>query len=389
MRISVFLLCLFGFSMISCSNDFPTESNLSAVEDVITSDFEVNKMINNIQNSFSQGSTRGLESGELIYPDNFGGMYVNEQGELVVLVSEEITENVRSSYVLRAGSDKFIIKSCEYSYNELSEVKSKLDEFFLDENNWKLMDELEWYSLWISDSENRVIVSMDCKQDKIDKFKSLVSNSSLIKFEQSHGKPMGYSTKVIHPAGMVTSTYGSGSVGYVAKKSSGEVGIVTAGHVVPSQGILLSYDGEYLNPATNIQISGKLDAAFVPYDESLFSFSNTTAYGYANLSSTVGRFVEGTKIRCEGSTSKTVKGGTVKNPSTTVRAKIPVGNEEKEVAFSDFIQTSVEVPRGDSGGICYLSSGYNPIGIISCGDNLTYMCKISNINQTFGLSMKQ
>lgn len=130
MKISIFLLCLFGFGIVSCSNDFPTESNLSMIEDVITSDFEVNKMVSNIQNSFSQGSTRGLESEKLIYPDNFGGMYVNEKGELVVLVSEKITENVRKSYVLRAGSDKFIIKSCEYSYNELNEVKSKLDKFF-------------------------------------------------------------------------------------------------------------------------------------------------------------------------------------------------------------------------------------------------------------------
>lgn len=388
MRISVFLLCLFGFGMVSCSNDFPIESKLSVKESVITSDLEVNRMVSNIQNSFSQGSTRGVESGELIYPENFGGMYINDKGELVVLVSEEVTEAVKASYALRAGSDKFNIESCEYSYNELNKVKSELDKFFLDENNWKLMDELEWYSLWISDSENRVIVSMDCKQDKIEKFKSLVSNSSLIKFEQSKGKPIGYSTKVIRPAGMVTSIYGSGSVGYIAKKASGEVGIVTAGHVVPSQGIMLIYDGEYLDPATNIQISGKLDAAFVPYNESLFSFSNTTAYGYANLSSTIGGFVEGTKIKCEGSTSKTVKGGTVKNPSTTVRAIIPVGDEKKEVAFSDFIQTTVEVPKGDSGGICYLTSGNNPIGIISCGDNFTYMCKISNINQAFGLSMK-
>ena len=45
----------------------------------------------------------------------------------------------------------------------------------------------------------------------------------------------------------------------------------------------------------NIQISGILDAAFVPYDESLFSFSNTTAYGQINLSSTIGDFIEGTK----------------------------------------------------------------------------------------------
>ena len=104
---------------------------------------------------------------------------------------------------------------------------------------------------------------------------------------------------------------------------------------------------------------------------------------------TLGDFIEGTKIRCEGSKSKIVKEGNIKNPSTTVRAKIPVGNDIKEVSFTDFIQTTVEVPRGDSGGICYLSSGYNPIGIISCGDNFTYMCKISNINKTFGLSMKQ
>jgi hypothetical protein len=101
----------------------------------------------------------------------------------------------------------------------------------------------------------------------------------------------------------------------------------------------------------------------------------------------VGSFVEGTPVRCEGSTSKTVKGGTVKDPSASVLTTIVVGDKEQDVVFSDFIKTTMEVSRGDSGGICYLSSNYNPIGIISCGDSFTYMCKISNINSAFGLSM--
>lgn len=149
----------------------------------------------------------------------------------------------------------------------------------------------------------------------------------------------------------------------------------------------MQFDGEYLENAQNTQVSGKLDAAFIPYDTSLFTFSNKTQYGIAYLTKTIGTFVEGTPVRCEGSTSKTIKGGTVKDPSCSVRAIIIVAGKEETVTFSDFIKTTMEVSRGDSGGICYLSSNYNPISIISCGDSFTYMCKISNINNSFSLTM--
>ena len=147
-----------------------------------------------------------------------------------------------------------------------------------------------------------------------------------------------------------------------------------------------------MNNATNVAISGNLDAAFVPYEEYLFSFSNTTLYGKAVLSKTIGSYVEGTQVKCEGASSATIKGGAVKKASTTVRAMLLVGDKETEVVFTDFIQTTMDAVDGDSGGICYLSSSlkdgsHAPIGIISCANSNTYMCKISNINSSFSLSM--
>lgn len=380
----VFLLCMCGLGMMSCSNDTLVEQT-PVVKQVPA--LSVDEMIVNLKNSFVVSSTRGTENEIVAYPSNYGGMYINGEGKLVILIAGNLDEKVESSYALRTGGDGFLMEVCEYSYDELDVLRSELEIFFTNESNLDFMNEIKWFSLSISNSENRVIVTMDCKSDNIDKFKERVSSSPLIKFEQSKEKPIGYS-KVMKPSAFITSTYGSGSIGYKAKKSStGKVGIVTAGHVVPSQGILLDFDGEYLENAENIQISGKLDASFVPYDESLFTFSNVTQYGGVTLTKVVGSFVEGTSVRCEGSTSMTVKGGTVKDPSASVLATIVVGGEEKDVAFTDFIKTTMEVSRGDSGGICYLSSNYNPIGIISCGDSFTYMCKISNINSAFGLSM--
>ncbi len=383
MKKFVYLLCMCGVSMMSCSNETLVDSTSVIQQDSVLS---VDEMIVNLNSSFVVSTTRGSENEIVAYPSDYGGMYINKEGKLVILVAGDLNKDVKSSYALRAGSSGFLMEACEYSYNELETLRSELEIFFADKSNWDFMNEIKWYSLSISNSENRVIVTMDCKTNNIDRFKEKVSSSPLIKFEQSSRKPIGYS-KVMKPAALVTSTYGLGSIGYKAKKSTGKVGIVTAGHVVPSQAILLSFDGEYLDNAENIQISGKLDASFVPYDESLFLFSNVTQYGGVSLTKVVGSFVEGTPVRCEGSTSKTVKGGTVKDPSASVLTTIVVGDKEQDVVFSDFIKTTMEVSRGDSGGICYLSSNYNPIGIISCGDSFTYMCKISNINSAFGLSM--
>lgn len=383
MKKIVFLFCLYGIGMMSCSNDIMEEPTFVIQQKRV---LNVDEMIENLNRSFICSATRGTENEITTYPNDFGGMYINGEGELVLLVAGDLNNEVKSTYAMRAGSDNFIMKSCEYSYNELEALRSELNSFFTNENNWKFMNEIKWFSLSISNSENRVVVTMDCKTENIDKFKTNVSSSPLIKFEQSDVKPIGYSI-TMKPAGLISSTYGSGSIGYRAKKSSGKVGIVTAGHVVPSQGIMVTFDGEYLDNAENIQVSGNIDASFIPYDESLFTFSNITMYGGVTLTKVVGSFVEGTSVRCEGSTSKTVKGGTVKDPSASVLATVVVGNETREIAFTDFIKTTMEVSRGDSGGICYLSSNYNPVGIISCGDNYTYMCKISNINSAFGLSM--
>lgn len=71
--------------------------------------------------------------------------------------------------------------------------------------------------LGISTSENRVTVTMDCNIDKIKKFNEKVTSSPFIKFEQSQGKPIGYS-KEMSPSALTTSSYGTGSIGYIAKK---------------------------------------------------------------------------------------------------------------------------------------------------------------------------
>lgn len=384
MKALTFLLCMFGVGMMSCSNDVLIDEPTSYMQ--IKPTLSVDEMITNISQSFIISSTRGTNNEITAYPDDYGGMYIDDNGNLTLLVVGGVNPKTKAAYTLRAGSEGFLMKDCEYSYNELDSLRLILEDFFMDKSNWEFMDEIDWVTLGINTSENRVTVTMDCKIDKIKKFKEKVSSSPLIKFEQSQGKPIGYSREM-RPSALITSSYGTGSIGYLAKKSTGKIGIVTAGHVVPTQSILLEFGGEYLDNAENTQVSGKLDAAFVPYQTNLFTFSNKTQYGYATLTKTIGTFVQGTQVKCEGSTSKTVKGGTVKDPSCSVRANVIIAGEVVTVAFSDFIKTTMEVSRGDSGGICYLSSNNNPIGIISCGDSFTYMCKISNINNSFSLSM--
>lgn len=179
MKTFVFWACMFVVGLISCFNDVLIgQKSLQQAHPVLTE----NEMIENLNQSFN--SVEGT-----VYPDNYGGMYIDKNGRLIILVTDTLTSEVKRSYSARARSNNFLMKSCEYSYNELDELKNELETFFLDKSNWDFMDEIGWTSIGISYSENRVTIIMDCTNEKIEKFKNQVSSSPMIKFEQSKGKP--------------------------------------------------------------------------------------------------------------------------------------------------------------------------------------------------------
>ena len=121
------------------------------------------------------------------YPENYGGMYI-KNGQLTVMIKGNITDSIMKKYKSWGKSNDIIFMSCEYSYNELNLLRKQIQKFFSNESNYNFMNKIKWNTLGISESQNRVIVTMDCASDNIKEFQEKVSSSPLIKFEQYKGE---------------------------------------------------------------------------------------------------------------------------------------------------------------------------------------------------------
>lgn len=377
------LWMLLGTFIVSCSDEMNSEqvANTPPLQEV-----NVDQACVNLDESFTYNTRSG--NIDVVYPDNYGGAYI-ESGQLTILVKGNVTQDIENEYQNRTKSADIKLVSCDYSYNELSSLKGQISEFFSNESNYKFIEQIEWSALTVDEEYNRVIIRMNCTPANITEFKGKVSSSPLIKFDQSNGIPQGCALEM-KPCAQINrlGTTSAGSIGYRAKDASGNVGIVTAGHVPHDTSIFMEYENELLNQPTYCTVSEKVDGAFIPYDTQTFSFTYTTKFGGAKISTTLGTgFKKGTSIKLEGAKTAAVKSGTIASPSTNAHISYKEGGETIYKTMNDFIEVTVYSQGGDSGGLCYLTSN-NPIGILSAGDGTTaYMCKISNINSRFNLKM--
>lgn len=380
---ALFLLMLAGTFITSCSDSIENEqySNNPPLQTV-----DVNQACVNLDKSFMTNTRANTD--DITFSENYGGAYI-ENGQLVILIKGIVNQDIQNEYQGRTRSADIRLVSCEYSYNELKSLKDQISKFFSNESNYDFIGKIGWSVLTVDEEFNRVVVRMDCTPANIAEFKNKVSSSSLIQFDQSNGIPQGYASQM-KPCAKINrlGTTSAGSIGYRAKDASGNIGIVTAGHVPHNTSIFMEYENELLGQPTYCTVSGKVDGAFIPYDNSLFSFTYVTRFGGANISTTLGTgYKKGTAIKFEGAKTATVKTGTIASPSTDAHIMYKEGGETIYKTLNDFIEVNVYSQEGDSGGLCYLTSN-NPIGILSAGDGTTaYMCKITNINSQFSLTM--
>ena len=98
---------------------------VSAAENVVDDGVQENAMAayDELMTSFA---TTYSNSGEKIYPDYYGGSYINDAGQLVVYV----TDNVQRPAVLSDNSD-VVYEPCTYAYNELLSVMDTLNNYMM------------------------------------------------------------------------------------------------------------------------------------------------------------------------------------------------------------------------------------------------------------------
>lgn len=342
--------------------------------------------------------------GRSTYPDYFGGATIAEDGHLIVHIKGD-TIAAKIDLASRSGSNDFTINSCEYSLNELTELKSKLDEYFI-QGQYK--DELTWVAVGIMPRKNRIVVRLeDCSAEKIALFKAKISNSPAIIFEpgQKAVSEMSIADKdnnlrsetpslralyAINPGGKFNVLQYNGSVGYRARYL-GQEGFVTAGHCMPKVGGVAYCNGSYAGDGKIYALGPKVDAAFVQTKED-FYVTDYTEYGHKYISPSVIplSMLDGSSVTMEGQESATTRVGIVNAIDMTVEfgktKPMPyLGYYAYTVRY--LVETTFPGQGGDSGGIVYGTSNNRLAGCYSGHtDYYRYFSYAGYINELFGLT---
>lgn len=116
--------------------------------------------------------------------DLYGGMYINEDKELVTLVTDD-SSKYRSELKKVTQNQNLIIKKVKYSYNYLQQLMEKINEYFLANENSHDILYNNFNRAALYDDKNCIVVSFFKLDDEsIKLFKNKISPSEAIKFEE-------------------------------------------------------------------------------------------------------------------------------------------------------------------------------------------------------------
>ena len=233
------------------TNEYMKKSIGEDYKEKLANNYKAVKNAQKIENTFKKNG-----NGTSIYPQYIGGLYINENDNLVVQVVKKNIPNSKNKEYSNYEKIKQIdnnanIEYVEYSYEELKNIHDiVLNEYFGKVENIR--------GLYINTSSNRVIIELEKYNEKeIKKIKENVINSEMISFEQAGSFE---NIANINHGAQFTSYIGKGcSYGYRAKTSTGQVGIVSAGHCFSGTGNTISGVGTVTMHRNNTT----LDAAFI------------------------------------------------------------------------------------------------------------------------------
>lgn len=110
-------------TIISCTNNDIVVNDLENNDIKCSATIEESmKTYSDLIDSFKKGETR--LTNETIYPDYYGGAYIDDDGLLVIWVKDNF-----DIPIILSENSSIIIKKALYSYNELSKIMDTIDEF--------------------------------------------------------------------------------------------------------------------------------------------------------------------------------------------------------------------------------------------------------------------
>jgi hypothetical protein len=328
---------------------------------------------------------------EGVLPDFIGGVYYNDDGNMVLQVVNDEQKKMFAEDVIKnlySEEDGVICEYVMYSEKELNATMDALNAMYLLPARPVAFNNVDSFALDTIDNNIEVRL-LDNSVEAVQQFKSTVLDSAMVEFVKCENRFTKFAcetttatTTTRPPAPQVTmnpgtSNYMGGSVGYRAKLANGSVGFVTHGHTLYKGKSLVIGDNTY-GTITKWNDGENVDASFVQTDSKV-TLSNS--YSGGSFSTTVRTsFSVGDNILKVGvATGVTV--GKIKNVSLSF------------ANLTDQVGTDLSAGPGDSGGICVwvqypLTNPHQTAGVLVGGDATYSMVftKASRINALFGLS---
>lgn len=373
----------------------------------LNNEIEANEQYQRLLNNLSEDANAGI--GRSASQDYYGGAYINDDGNLVVCVTDDysVNSNTIQTYT---GNDDIIIETVDYTYAALEQEQARITEVYEAmrvESATKVADSSKSIvssatedlfasirSTYIDEEKNIIVVEIEnLTAAKIALFQEVFSDKDFVKFAEGYTNT---TTADWNPGKKIyKSTGGWLSTGYPVyfTNSDGDLerGFVTAGHGYEKGDIVYRSSGgkNELGVCIASAFSGDTDAALIQITSSSYDISEVTYYDDTTLSSNSYSLpAQGSTIYKEGAKTQCTS-GTVSSRSVTVYYS--------DATVSDMLKTTALNLGGDSGGVAYTASG-SVIGSMSgssyTGDELTedtfvcsYICKVANALDTLDCSI--
>jgi hypothetical protein len=334
--------------------------------------------------------------GNVMWPNFFGGQYVNSDGNLVMNIVEDVMSIEEASYVLRdiLGVDhNIILRPARFSFSELyRDAEIMRSRRFANNGNPAILAINENFSMSsIRADINRIkVVLVDISEEQIELFRTYILDSETVVFEQGgkmtyvhdlltssleddvatyyyfreyYGNYIGIEPhfSFLNPGSRInTRNFDCGiTLGFRARNANGQLGFITTGHdplARPGDTIFGQF-GLPVGTVTSLAYNRSLglDAAFVliEYNVSI----NNNVPGFGNLSNAIPRHAEmGEPVAMFG--ASTWDGvGLVTNPQGSV-------GTWANLIFTDITTTA----GGDSGSVLFTNNANRLVlGVHSIG----------------------
>ncbi|MDE7425281.1 MAG: S1 family peptidase [Lachnospiraceae bacterium] len=352
------------------------------------------------ENQFSQGKAlENYNQVQMIVENNkkvekvYSGSYINDDGELVVLMEENCNEQL--SEKIESIDDSIQIEYVDYTWDELEKVKGIIAEYMQSDSKEKLNFVKASY---VDEIKNCVVVNiLDLTDEKIALFKKYIIDDERIEFENFEEEKIYEESFAMHGGRAIYITtngnIGRGSLGFRAKRTTSngiQYGFVTAGHVGKSVGLKIYADSsctKQIGVVRKRKYSGSVDAAFVEVTDSACAIGNKVLYSDSKgkmegvtLNTDVGDPVTNQTVYKSGSSTYLTSG---KVTSTSFDGY--VGN----TYFTDLAKAAYKSASGDSGGTIYepfipMNDPYTTVGIHKASGGV--FVKAKNIIESLGIT---